>query len=108
MTTTLPETKPLEQMMTLDQQLVSLATTTLPQHIPDIDKNHSVASVTRSHSGKTFVGVNVCHFTGGSCAELVVLGAAAAAGVFAKELATIVAVARRPGGESGEDVIRCS
>jgi cytidine deaminase len=103
MTTTFPETKPLGQVMTLDQQLVSLATTTLSQHIPDMDENHSVASVTRSHSGETFVGVNVYHFTGGPCAELVVLGAAAAADVFAKDLATIVAVARRPGGISGED-----
>jgi cytidine deaminase len=37
-----------------------------------------------------FTGLNVFHFAGGPCAELVVIGAAAAEGVY--ELASIVAV----------------
>ena len=113
MITTLPKTEPLGQMMTVDQQLVSLATTTLSQHIPDVDEHHnvhhsvhhSVAPVARSLSGETFVSVNVYHFTGGPSAELVVLDTAAAAGVFAKDLATIAAVARRSGGKSKGVVI---
>jgi cytidine deaminase len=43
------------------------------------DPVHSVAAAAMDTSGKIHTAVNVYHFTGGPCAELVVLGAAAAA-----------------------------
>ncbi|KAL2136967.1 hypothetical protein VTI74DRAFT_11149 [Chaetomium olivicolor] len=65
--------------------------------IPSTDENHTVAAAVRSTAGKTFVALNVYHFTGGPCAELCVLGAAAAGGVLAGDIDTIVAVCRREG-----------
>jgi cytidine deaminase len=55
--------------------------------------NHTVAAAARTADGRVFSGVNVYHFTGGPCAEVVVVGAAATAGV--DELETIVAVGDR-------------
>ncbi|MCI4065284.1 cytidine deaminase [Micromonospora sp. R77] len=54
---------------------------------------HTVAAAARTTDGRLFTGVNVNHFTGGPCAELVVVGAAATQG--AGELETIVAVGDR-------------
>jgi cytidine deaminase len=65
--------------------------------IPATDENHTVAAAVRSCTGKTFVALNVYHFTGGPCAELSVLGTAAAGGVLADDITTIVAVCRREG-----------
>ncbi|KAJ5783937.1 uncharacterized protein N7518_009614 [Penicillium psychrosexuale] len=59
---------------------------------------HSVSSAALSISGQVFTAVNVFHFTGGPCAELVVLGVAAGAGT--PRLSHIVAV-----GEDGHDGI---
>ncbi|MFF5173123.1 cytidine deaminase family protein [Micromonospora sp. NPDC000089] len=56
-------------------------------------ENHTVAAAVRTVDGRVFTGVNVFHFTGGPCAELVALGAAATQG--AGELETIVAVGDR-------------
>jgi cytidine deaminase len=56
----------------------------------EVSDDHSVSSAAISSDGKIFTGVNVYHFTGGPCAEMTVLGNAAAAGV--KELTHIVAV----------------
>lgn len=56
-------------------------------------ENHTVAAAVRSVDGRVFTGVNVYHFTGGPCAEVVALGAAATQG--AGELETIVAVGDR-------------
>ena len=44
----------------------------------------------RGVNGKMYGGINLYHFTGGPCAELVALGHARACG--ARELSTIVAV----------------
>ncbi len=55
-----------------------------------------MAAVARARDGRTVEGVNVYHFTGGPCAELVVLGAAVAQGM--GELDTIVAVGDRDRG----------
>ncbi|KAF7116941.1 hypothetical protein CNMCM5793_005571 [Aspergillus hiratsukae] len=68
--------------------LVDAATSTI-NSIP-ISDTYSVASAARCTDGRIFTGVNVFHFTGGPCAELVVLGSAAAAG--ATQLTHIVAV----------------
>ncbi|MFE9643364.1 ASCH domain-containing protein [Streptomyces sp. NPDC006365] len=53
------------------------------------DPNHTVAAAAMDTAGRIHEAVNVYHFTGGPCAELVVLGAAAAAG--AGPLVTIAA-----------------
>lgn len=57
------------------------------------DRYHTTASAARAKDGGIVVGVNVFHFTGGPCAELVVLGRAVADG--ATELRQIVAVGDR-------------
>lgn len=54
---------------------------------------HTAAAAARTADGRVFTGVNVYHFTGGPCAEVVVIGAAATQGV--TELETIVAVGDR-------------
>jgi cytidine deaminase len=56
-----------------------------------LSDNHSVGSAALSADGRVFAGVNVFHFTGGPCAEIVVMGVAAGAGV--TMLTHIVAVA---------------
>src|SRR5690606_24277356 len=57
------------------------------------DANRTVAAAAMDTSGRIHTGVNVHHFTGGPCAELVVIGAAAAAN--AGPLVTIAAVGDR-------------
>lgn len=52
--------------------------------------NHTVASAARCRDGHIVTGVNAYHFTGGPCAELVVIGAAASQGYY--DLERIVAV----------------
>lgn len=74
--------------------LIEIARATI-NAIPKSD-THSVASAALSANGQVFTGVNVFHFTGGPCAELVVLGVAAGAGT--PRLSHIVAV-----GEDGGD-----
>lgn len=83
----------------LDQSLKEAAATALAA-VPSNPDNHTVASAVRARSGATFTGVNVYHFTGGPCAELVALGAAAGGGVLATDITTIVAV--KKDGETGE------
>jgi cytidine deaminase len=77
----------------LDRDLIARASHALSMVPPNPD-NHTVAAAARSTSGLTFTGANVFHFTGGPCAELVVLGAAAAGGVLAPDIASMVAVRR--------------
>ncbi|OIK06381.1 ASCH domain-containing protein [Streptomyces monashensis] len=62
------------------------------------DPNHTVAAAAMDTAGRIHEAVNVYHFTGGPCAELVVLGAAAAAG--AGPLVTIAAA-----GDQGRGLI---
>jgi cytidine deaminase len=57
---------------------------------PNEDGVHTMGAAIRASDGRVFVGVNVFHFAGGPCAELVALGAARAAG--ATELTHVVAV----------------
>lgn len=52
--------------------------------------NHTMAAAARAGDGRIVTAVNAYHFTGGPCAELVLIGAAAAQGVY--DLDTIVAV----------------
>jgi len=58
--------------------------------------NHTMAAAARTHDGRIVTAVNAYHFTGGPCAELVVIGTAAAQGAY--ELDTIVAVGDRDRG----------
>lgn len=44
------------------------------------DPNHTVAAAAMDATGRIFTAVNDYHFTGGPCAELVVLGVAASEG----------------------------
>jgi cytidine deaminase len=54
---------------------------------------HTVGAAVRDVQGRIFGGINLYHFTGGPCAELVALGHARASG--ARELTAIVAYADR-------------
>ncbi|MFE6222423.1 MULTISPECIES: cytidine deaminase [unclassified Streptomyces] len=58
--------------------------------------NHTMAAAARAEDGRIVTAVNAYHFTGGPCAELVVIGAAAAQGAY--DLRTIVAVGDRDRG----------
>ncbi|MDX3540251.1 cytidine deaminase [Streptomyces sp. MB09-01] len=58
--------------------------------------NHTMAAAGRARDGRIVSAVNVYHFTGGPCAELVLLGTAAAQGIH--DLDTIVAVGDRDRG----------
>jgi cytidine deaminase len=58
--------------------------------------NHTMAAAARARDGRIVTAVNAYHFTGGPCAELVLIGAAAAQGAY--DLDTIVAVGDRDRG----------
>lgn len=58
--------------------------------------NHTMAAAGRARDGRIVTAVNAYHFTGGPCAELVLIGSAAAQG--AHELDTVVAVGDRDRG----------
>jgi cytidine deaminase len=60
------------------------------------DPSHTVAAAAMDTTGRIFAAVNDYHFTGGPCAELVVLGVPTAAG--AGPLTTMVAVGDRDRG----------
>jgi len=90
-----------------DWQLVELARSTIDANTdadPDQDGVHTMGAAVRAADGRMFSGVNLYHFTGGPCAELVALGAARAGG--ARDMKTIVAVGnygRGPVGPCGRD-----
>ncbi|MET9429024.1 cytidine deaminase [Streptomyces sp. NPDC003036] len=58
--------------------------------------NHTMAAAARARDGRIVTAVNAYHFTGGPCAELVLIGTSAAQGAY--ELDTIVAVGDRDRG----------
>ena len=66
---------------------------------PDEDGAHTMGAAVRDAGGRMFAGVNLFHFTGGPCAELVALGAARANG--ARDITTIVAVGNHGRGVVG-------
>ncbi|MFJ9736943.1 cytidine deaminase [Streptomyces sp. NPDC101166] len=78
----------------IDQELIEAAT-----HVARTrcrGDNHTMAAAARARDGRIVTAVNAYHFTGGPCAELVLIGAAAAQGIH--ELDTIVAVGDRERG----------
>ena len=58
-----------------------------------------MGAAVRGIDGRMYAGINLYHFTGGPCAELVALGRARAEG--ARELRTIVAVGNEDRGVAG-------
>ncbi|KAK3715130.1 hypothetical protein LTR37_007340 [Vermiconidia calcicola] len=84
-----------------ESMLIDAATCTIDSL--DVAKDYSVASDATDMNGQIFTRVNVYHYTGGPCAELVVLGVAAANG--AKDLTHIVAVGNNDRGISSPCVI---
>lgn len=60
---------------------------------------HTVGAAVRDREGRMYGGINLFHFTGGPCAELVALATARAEG--ARDLETIVAVGGGDGGVIG-------
>lgn len=73
----------------VDHELVTAATRTAERYCRG--DNHSVAAAARTRGGRIVTAVNAYHFTGGPCAELVLIGAAASQGSY--HLTTVVAVA---------------
>jgi cytidine deaminase len=68
-------------MLTTPEQRVLDAALDIAARLPaDGTYLNTVASVVMDVHGDIYTGVNVAHFTGGPCAELVALGVAAAAG----------------------------
>ncbi len=90
-----------------EEELIELARKTIDATTdagPGEDGFHTMGAAVRSGDGRTFTGVNLYHFTGGPCAELVALGAARAGG--ATKITQIVAVGnhgRGPVGPCGRD-----
>ena len=105
MTTPLP---PSARPLTTDEaELIEVARRTIDATTdagPNEDGVHTMGAAVRSSDGRIFSGVNLYHFTGGPCAELVALGAARASG--ATVVTHIVAVGnhgRGPVGPCGRD-----
>jgi cytidine deaminase len=76
-----------------DRELIALATSTIDASTdagPGENGVHTVGAAVRADDGRMFSGVNLHHFTGGPCAELVALATARASG--ATRLTAIVAV----------------
>jgi cytidine deaminase len=80
--------------VTVDQELVQAAVEVARTRCRG--DNHTMAAAARAHDGRIVTAVNAYHFTGGPCAELVVIGTAAAQGLY--QLNTIVAVGDRDRG----------
>ncbi|MFK4087820.1 cytidine deaminase family protein [Kribbella sp. NPDC020789] len=73
-----------------DHALIELARRTVDENTDGPDGIYTMGAAVRGADGRMFAGINLYHFTGGPCAELVALGHARASG--ARELVTIVAV----------------
>ncbi|MEU7906608.1 cytidine deaminase [Actinoplanes sp. NPDC049118] len=87
-----------------DRELVEHARGIVDANTDGVDGVHTMGAAVRAADGRMFGGINLYHFTGGPCAELVALGHARASG--ARLLTTIVAVGnfgRGPVGPCGRD-----
>ena len=92
----------LEMPTTDDMELIELARAVIDANTdagPDEDGAHTMGAAVRDADGRRFAGVNLFHFTGGPCAELVALSAARAQG--ARNMTTIVAVGNHGRGVVG-------
>ncbi len=79
-----------------DSELVLIASRLIAAH--EGSDNHTVAAAARDRAGNVHSSLNLYHFTGGPCAELAVM--AAAASTSGEPLTTIVAV-----GDHGRGVL---
>jgi cytidine deaminase len=98
---------PSRELTADDLELVEFARRIVDDNTDDHDGSggmHTMGAAVRATDGRMYGGINVYHFTGGPCAELVALGHARACG--ARDLVTIVAVGnhgRGPVGPCGRD-----
>ncbi|MGA4837878.1 cytidine deaminase family protein [Streptomyces sp. G45] len=89
---------PVQDLTAADHELIAYARGIVDANTDGEDGVHTVGAAVRAADGSLHGGINVYHFTGGPCAELVALGSARANG--ARELTAIVAV-----GNMGRGVI---
>lgn len=82
-----------------DRELIEFARRIVDAHTDDEFGVHTMGAAVRGVDGRMYGGINLYHFTGGPCAELVVLGHARASG--ARELSTVVAVGNMGRGPVG-------
>jgi len=88
--TVLHMTVPTEALTDADLELIEFARVIIDANTDSDYGVHTMGAAVRGVDGKMYGGVNLFHFTGGPCAELVALGHARASG--ARQLSTIVAV----------------
>ncbi|WP_329395826.1 cytidine deaminase [Streptomyces melanogenes] len=81
---------PTHELTAADRELIDFARDIVDANTDGEDGVHTMGAAVRAADGTMYGGINLYHFTGGPCAELVALGNARASG--ARELATIVAV----------------
>lgn len=94
-------TAPPQDLIDADLELIEAARATVDSNHDDEDEQggiHTMGAAVRTGDGQVVVGINLYHFTGGPCAELVALAAARANG--AHTITTIVAV-----GNNGRGVV---
>jgi cytidine deaminase len=82
-----------------DHELIELARRTVDANTDGPDGVYTMGAAVRAADGRMFAGINLYHFLGGPCAELVALGRARAEG--ARVLTTIVAVGNEGRGVCG-------
>ena len=95
---------PSKQLTPKDEELIEFARQIVDDNTDCEFGVHTMGAAVRGAEGDMYGGINLYHFTGGPCAELVALGHARASG--ARELSTIVAVGnlgRGPVGPCGRD-----
>jgi cytidine deaminase len=93
---------PSDDLTESDRELIAYAQRIVDEH--GDDDVHTMGAAVRAQDGSMFGGINLYHFTGGPCAELVAIGHARASG--AGTLTTIVACGDRgrgPVGPCGKD-----
>ncbi|MBL7260924.1 cytidine deaminase [Paractinoplanes lichenicola] len=87
-----------------DRELIEFARQIVDANTDGETGVHTMGAAVREADGRMFGGINIFHFLGGPCAELVALGHARASG--GREFSTIVAVGnegRGPVGPCGRD-----
>lgn len=104
MTLTVPSLRPLEPDEVALVESATRAIDAATDAGPGEDGIHTMGAAVLADDGRVFVGVNLYHFTGGPCAELVALATARTSG--ARQITHIVAVGnhgRGPVGPCGRD-----
>ena len=97
-------TVPSRELTPEDLQLIDFARQIVDANTDGESGIHTMGAAVRGADGRMYGGINVYHFTGGPCAELVALGHARASG--ARDISAIVAVGncgRGPVGPCGRD-----